>query len=171
MTFIQQHFNISLTIEDRAQRPGDLIAESSRVATWYSIGRTQGDAIGPVRQSFFGGCEGRNSKHARRIRNRSAPASRQSAGLRIPDGYRFGLHNLRHSLSSWLVNKGKAHHKTVQSLLPTAGSRRRSTFTHKGRRGNTGRSRCIPEGTGNGFGASAMSCGLNCGLDFWSRFH
>jgi len=31
--------------------------------------------------------------------------------------YRFGLHNLRHSLSSWLVNKGKAEPKTVQSLL------------------------------------------------------
>jgi hypothetical protein len=27
------------------------------------------------------------------------------------------LHNLRHSLSSWLVNKGKADPKTVQSLL------------------------------------------------------
>ncbi len=38
-------------------------------------------------------------------------------GLGIPDGYRFGLHNLRHSLSSWLVNKGKAEPKTVQSLL------------------------------------------------------
>ncbi len=34
-----------------------------------------------------------------------------------PGGYRFGLHNLRHSLSSWLVNKGKAEPKTVQSLL------------------------------------------------------
>ena len=39
------------------------------------------------------------------------------AGIRIPDGCRFGLHNLRHSLSSWLVNKGKADPKTVQSLL------------------------------------------------------
>jgi integrase len=37
--------------------------------------------------------------------------------LEIPDGYRFGLHNLRHSLSGWLVNKGKAEPKTVQSLL------------------------------------------------------
>jgi integrase len=35
----------------------------------------------------------------------------------MPDGYRFGLHNLRHSLSSWLVNKGKAEPTTVQSLL------------------------------------------------------
>ena len=38
-------------------------------------------------------------------------------GLEIPDGYRFGLHNLRHSLSSWLVNKAKADPKTVQSML------------------------------------------------------
>jgi integrase len=44
------------------------------------------------------------------------PAAK-AAGLKIPDGYRFGLHNLRHSLSSWLVNKGKADPKTVQSLL------------------------------------------------------
>ena len=41
----------------------------------------------------------------------------EAAGIQIPDGYRFGLHNLRHSLSSWLVNKGKADPKTVQSLL------------------------------------------------------
>ena len=44
------------------------------------------------------------------------PAAK-ATGLVIPDGYRFGLHNLRHSLSSWLVNKGKADPKTVQSLL------------------------------------------------------
>ena len=43
--------------------------------------------------------------------------SAKAAGIQIPDGYRFGLHNLRHSLSSWLVNKGKAEPKTVQSLL------------------------------------------------------
>jgi len=44
------------------------------------------------------------------------PAAK-AVGLEVPDGYRFGLHNLRHSLSSWLVNKGKADPKTVQSLL------------------------------------------------------
>jgi len=47
------------------------------------------------------------------------PAAK-AAELEIPDGYRFGLHNLRHSLSSWLVNKGKAEPKTVQSLLNVA---------------------------------------------------
>lgn len=55
-----------------------------------------------------------------------------AAGIQIPDGYRFGLHNLRHSLSSWLVNKGKADPKTVQSTcFATAASRRRSSFTPK----------------------------------------
>jgi integrase len=44
------------------------------------------------------------------------PAAK-AAGLQIPDGGRFGLHNLRHSLSSWMVNKGKVEPKTVQSLL------------------------------------------------------
>lgn len=39
------------------------------------------------------------------------------AGVSIAPGQRFGLHNLRHSLSNWLVNKAKADPKTVQSLL------------------------------------------------------
>jgi len=39
------------------------------------------------------------------------------AGAKIPDGYRFGLHNLRHSLSNWLVNKAKENPKTVQGIL------------------------------------------------------
>jgi integrase len=30
---------------------------------------------------------------------------------------RFGLHNLRHSLSNWLVNKAKVEPKTVQGIL------------------------------------------------------
>ena len=40
-----------------------------------------------------------------------------TAGVRIEPGQRFGLHNLRHSLSSWLVNKAKVEPKTVQSIL------------------------------------------------------
>lgn len=39
------------------------------------------------------------------------------AGVEIPEGYRFGFHNMRHSLSSWLVNKAKVEPKTVQSIL------------------------------------------------------
>jgi integrase len=35
----------------------------------------------------------------------------------IPAGHRFGLHNLRHSLSNWLVNEAKEDPKTVQGVL------------------------------------------------------
>ena len=40
-----------------------------------------------------------------------------AAGAKIPNGYRFGLHNLRHSLSNWLVNRAKVDPKTVQKML------------------------------------------------------
>ncbi len=39
------------------------------------------------------------------------------AGVVINEGQRFGLHNLRHSLSNWLVNKAKVEPKTVQGIL------------------------------------------------------
>jgi integrase len=39
------------------------------------------------------------------------------AGVKVPEGHRFGLHNLRHSLSNWMVNKGKVEPKTVQGIL------------------------------------------------------
>jgi len=38
------------------------------------------------------------------------------AGVQIPEGHRFGLHNLRHSLSHWLVNKAKVGPKIVQTI-------------------------------------------------------
>jgi integrase len=41
----------------------------------------------------------------------------KKASVPIADGQRFGLHNLRHSLSNWLVNKAKVEPKTVQSKL------------------------------------------------------
>jgi integrase len=44
------------------------------------------------------------------------PAAK-AAGVQIEDGQRFGFHNLRHSLSNWLVNKAKVEPKTVQSIL------------------------------------------------------
>jgi integrase len=37
--------------------------------------------------------------------------------VHIEDGQRFGLHNLRHSLSNWLVNKAKVEPKTIQGIL------------------------------------------------------
>jgi hypothetical protein len=44
------------------------------------------------------------------------PAAKK-AGVHIEDGQRFRLHNLRHSLSNWLVNKAKVEPKTVQGIL------------------------------------------------------
>jgi len=44
------------------------------------------------------------------------PAAKK-AGICIRGGQRFGLHNLRHSLSNWLVNKAKIEPKTVQGIL------------------------------------------------------
>jgi len=44
------------------------------------------------------------------------PAAKK-ARAQIEDGQRFGLHNLRHSLSNWLVNKAKVEPKTVQGIL------------------------------------------------------
>jgi len=44
------------------------------------------------------------------------PTAKKS-GVYIEDGQRFGLHNLRHSLSNWLVNKAKVEPKTVQGIL------------------------------------------------------
>jgi integrase len=41
----------------------------------------------------------------------------KKAGVQIEDGQRFGLHNLRHSLSNWMVNKVKVEPKTVQGIL------------------------------------------------------
>jgi len=44
------------------------------------------------------------------------PAAK-AAGISLKDGQRFGFHNLRHSLSNWLVNKAKIEPKTVQGIL------------------------------------------------------
>ena len=37
--------------------------------------------------------------------------------MKILPGQRFGLHNLRHSLSNFLVNTAKIQAKTVQGLV------------------------------------------------------
>ena len=44
-------------------------------------------------------------------------AAAKQVGVPIEDGQRFGLHNLRHSLSNWLENKAKVEPKTVQGIL------------------------------------------------------
>jgi integrase len=40
-----------------------------------------------------------------------------AAGADVPKSYRFGLHNLRHSLSNWLTKEAKVDPKTVQGML------------------------------------------------------
>jgi integrase len=49
--------------------------------------------------------------------NGTSPQGQAKNVPSIEKGQRFGLHNLRHSLSNWLVNKGKVEPKTVQSML------------------------------------------------------
>src|SRR5207244_6361841 len=54
------------------------------------------------------------------------PPAARKAGVHIEDGQKFGLHNLRHSLSNWLVNKAKVEPKTVQGILRHAKIDRKS---------------------------------------------
>ena len=71
------------------------------------------------------------------------PAAKK-AGVAIEDGQRFGLHNLRHSFSNWLVNKAKVEPKTVQGILRHAKFKRRwistrskTAMKHGPRRGSS----------------------------------
>jgi integrase len=50
------------------------------------------------------------------------PAAK-AAGVTIPDEHRWGLRNLRHSLSNWLVNKAKENPKTVSETWGIRGFR------------------------------------------------
>jgi len=54
----------------------------------------------------------------------------------LAKGQRFGLPNLRHSLSTWLVNKGKIDPKTVQGMLRHSDIRTTlHLYTHLDKRG------------------------------------
>ena len=44
-------------------------------------------------------------------------ADRDRTAVVIPDGHRWGVHNLRHSLSNWLMNMAKETPETVQGIL------------------------------------------------------
>jgi integrase len=56
------------------------------------------------------------------------------AGVQIPDGHRFGLHNMRHSLSHWLVNKAKVEPKTRAEHLAPLTHSNDAGYLHPGRR-------------------------------------
>jgi integrase len=55
----------------------------------------------------------------------------KKAGVLIEDGQRFGLHNLRHSLSNWLVNKARVEPKPFRASCVTRRFRRRSICTRR----------------------------------------
>jgi hypothetical protein len=61
------------------------------------------------------------------------PAAKK-AGVRIEDGQKFGLHNLRHALSNWLVTKAKVEPKTVQGILRSRQDSNEARSVHAGRR-------------------------------------
>ena len=58
------------------------------------------------------------------------PAAKK-AGVQIEDGQRFGLHNLRHSLSNWLVTRRKSNPRPCRASCATARFRRRSICTRR----------------------------------------
>jgi integrase len=88
------------------------------------------------------------------------PAAK-AAGLEIGDGERFGMHNLRHSLSSWLVNKAKVEPKTVQSILRHS---RIQTTLDLYTQGDGDETRAA-QGAFLKELALPPDCGLNCGLE------
>src|ERR1700722_3761259 len=90
------------------------------IPSWRSIARVEGpDAPQErhgLRVSFLKGRRPRPPLPFAFVADHLRLAAKK-AGVQIEDGRRFGLHNLRHSLSNWLVNKAKVEPKTVQGIL------------------------------------------------------
>ncbi len=61
-------------------------------------------------------CKGKKPRSASVLAFDHLRPAALAAGVKIKPGQRFGFHNFRHGLASWLVNKG-TDVKTVQSLL------------------------------------------------------
>jgi len=94
------------------------------------------------------------------------PAAKK-AGVHIEDGQRFGLHNLRHSLSNWMVNKAKVEPKTVQGILRHAKIHTTLDLYTQEDGDETLAAQGISHraGSGNAVGAvKSEKCGLDCGL-------
>ena len=88
----------------------------------------------------------------------------------IEDGQRFGLHNLRHSLSNWLVNKAKVEPKTVQRILRHAKIQTTLDLSTQ----DDGDETRAAQGEylaalGGEYVDGAMKCGFSCGLGFVGR--
>jgi hypothetical protein len=91
----------------------------------------------------------------------------KAARVYIENGPRFGLHNLRHSLGDWLVNKAKIEPKTVQRILRHARIQTTLDLYTQDDSDETLAARCrISDGAGSGYVAGAVKCGLECGLRF-----
>src|SRR5579862_3632596 len=94
------------------------------------------------------------------------PAAK-AAGVTIPDGHRWSLHNLRHSLSNWLVNKAKENPKTVQGIL--GHSRIQTTldlYTEEDLDEMIAAQEKFLDAADLSLGAFSRSCGWDCGQEF-----
>ena len=78
------------------------------------VARWQEPGPGARRFSFGSGID---SEFSREVVRPALADSGRVVGRTETDGQRFGLDNLRHSLSNWLVNKAKVEPKTVQGIL------------------------------------------------------
>ena len=96
--------------------PGAFVRIDHRQKKITSAGR-QGDHDRPIHACFQIGADSPNSRQLRNWESSSKLGSRVKAGV-LKDGekVRFGFHNLRHSLASFLVRKG-TDVKTVQKML------------------------------------------------------
>src|SRR5207248_9844570 len=93
------------------------------------------------------------------------PAAKK-AGVPSKDGQRFGLHNWRHSLSNWLVNKAKIEPKTVQGILRHAKIQTTLDLYTQEDSDNTRGAGGISDGARSQYEYGAVTCGLDCGLRF-----
>jgi len=83
---------------------GSELSADVKCGFWISVSRSLSpDNFVPLSASNF-------------VADNLRPAAKKN-GVDIEDGQRFGLHNLRHSLSNWLVNEARVEPKTVQGIL------------------------------------------------------
>jgi hypothetical protein len=79
----------------------------------------------------------------------------------LAKGQRFGFHNLRHSLSTWVLNKGKVDPKTVQGMLRHGDiCTTMNLYTQDDQERKAGNARRLPKRSGTWQSYSAVICGL-----------
>jgi integrase len=85
-------------------------------------------------------------------------------GIPIEKGQSFGLHNLRHSLSNWLINKAKTEPKTVKGLLRHSRIQTTLDFYAQEDARKHGPPKESPLRRSECAQPWCSSCGLSCGL-------